>query len=86
MAYETSNPPKCVLSGFGGSASLYVYTDGDAHGTVSGAAYFANGKDLGMKIGDVVIVQNTTGYTTTTHSVSAVSAAGAATVSAAVLA
>lgn len=85
MAYETSNPPKCVLSGFGGSASIWVYTDGDAHGDVDASGYFTNGAKLGMKVGDIVFVQNTTGYTTTLHSVSAV-ASGAATISAAVLA
>jgi hypothetical protein len=85
MAYETTNPPKCVLSGFGGSASIFVYTDGDAHTAVDEAGYFTNGKLLGMKVGDIVYVQNTTGYTTTLHSVSVVSG-DAATVSAAVLA
>jgi hypothetical protein len=85
MAYETTNPPKCIVSSIGGAAAIWVYTDGDAHTDVDASGYFTNGGKLGMKVGDVVIVQNTSGYTTTTHSVSAVSS-GAATVSSAVLA
>ena len=85
MAYETTNPPKCILSGFGGSASIWQYTDGDAHTDVDASGYFTDGGALGMEVGDVVYVQNSSGYTTTLHSVSAVSA-GAATISAAVLA
>lgn len=86
MAYETSNPPKCILAGIGAGPSTWVYTDGDAHTDVDATGYFTNGSKLGMKVGDLVFVQNTTGYTTTLHSVSAVSGAGAATISAAVLA
>lgn len=86
MAYETSNPPKCILHGIGGGPSIWVYADGDAHTDVDATDYFTNGLELGMKVGDVVIVQNTTGYTTTLHSVSAVDADGNATISAAVLA
>lgn len=85
MAYEVSNPPKCVSPNIGSGPATWVYTDGDAHADVDAAGYFTNGSKLGMKVGDIVFVQNTTGYTTTLHSVSAVTA-GAATISAAVLA
>jgi len=85
MAYETSNSPKCLVVGIGSGPSIWVYTDGDAHADVDAAGYFTNAGKLGMKVGDIVYVQNTTGYTTTLHSVSAVSN-GAATISAAVLA
>lgn len=86
MAYATSNPPKAIAAGIGGGNTTWRYASADAHATVSGAGYFSNGDALGMKVGDIVFVQNTTGYTTTLHSVSAVTAGGAATVSAAVLA
>lgn len=85
MAYETSNPPKCILAGIGSGPSTWVYTDGDIHTDVDATGYFTNGAKLGMKVGDLVFVQNTSGYTTTLHSVSGVSS-GAATISAAVLA
>lgn len=85
MAYEVANSPKCVVHGIGSGPSIWVYTDGDAHTDVDAAGYFTNAGKLGMKVGDIVYVQNTTGYTTTLHSVSAVTA-GAATISAAVLA
>ncbi|MCF6118534.1 MULTISPECIES: hypothetical protein [Mesorhizobium] len=86
MAYEVTNGPKCILSGFGGSPSIWVYNDGDAHGTVDGTDYFTDAKELGMKVGDLVFVQLTSDYTTTLHSVSAVDADGNGTISAAVLA
>ena len=86
MAYEVTNSPKCIVHGIGGGPSVWVYADGDAHGDVDATDYFTNGKKLGMKAGDLVFVQNTTGYTTTLHSVSAVDADGNATISAAVLA
>lgn len=87
MAYATTNPPKCVVTGFGGGPQIWIYASTDPHGTVEGAGYFTNGAALGMRVGDVVVVQDTdTGtYNTTIHSVSAVSA-GAATINAAVLA
>jgi hypothetical protein len=87
MAYVTTNSPKCILSGFGGSPSIFVYTSGDAHTIVDDAGYFTNGKAIGMKLGDIVYVVNDTAaaYTATLHAVSVVSAAGAVTISAAVL-
>lgn len=85
MSYSTTIPPKCVLPGVGGGPALWVYTSADARTTVEGAGYFTNATDLGLKLGDIVIVVYTTGYATTIHAVSAVSA-GAATINAAVLA
>ena len=86
MAYEVTNPPKCILSGFGGSPSIWVYNDGDAHGTVDGTDYFTNAKQLGMKANDLVFVQLTSDATTTLHSVLEIDASGNGTLSAAVLA
>ena len=86
MAYSATNSPKCVVAGFGGGASIWSYESADAHATVAGAGYFTNAKTLGMKVGDIVFVKVTPAYTVTTHAVSAISAGGAATVSAAVLA
>lgn len=85
MGYATTIPPKCLIAGVGAGPGLWVYTSADARATVEGAGYFTNATDLGLKLGDVVIVVYTTGYVTTVHAVSAVSA-GAATINAAVLA
>lgn len=87
MAYSTSNPPKCLVPGVGGGPAIWVYQSTDAHGVVATGPYFTNGGALGMKAGDIVFVQDTdTGtHNTTVHSVQSVTA-GAATISAAVLA
>lgn len=85
MAYSTANPPKCLVSGIGGGPQIWNYTSGDARTTVEGANYFSNAKQLGMRLGDTVVVVYTTGYVTTIHSVSATSG-NAATINAAVLA
>lgn len=86
MAYSTSNPPKLLAPSMGsGQPALWVYASADAHTDVDATDYFENGRNLGMKVGDVVHVIVTPGYTVTTHAVSAIDADGAATVSAAVL-
>lgn len=88
MAYATSNPPKLLVPGMGsGQPSLWVYTSTDVHTDVDAADYFSDGDALGMKVGDVVLVSKSTATIgTTIHYVSAVTAGGAATVAAAILA
>lgn len=88
MAYATTNPPKLLVSGLGGTQpSLWVYTSTDVHTDVDAADYFSNGDALGMKVGDVVLVSKSSATIgTTIHYVSAVTAGGAATVAAAILA
>ena len=86
MAYEAANPVQCMLSGVSGGPSIWHYLDGDAHGDVDATDYFTLGRQLGMKLGDIVFVVNSTGYTTTVHAVSAIDSDGNVTVSAAVLA
>lgn len=85
MSYSTSNPPKCVVASIGGGPQVWNYTSADARTTVEGASYFSNAKQIGMRLGDTVIVVYTTGYVTTIHSVASVSG-DAATINAAVLA
>lgn len=81
MTYAVANPPKLVASGPGGGPQIWVYQDGDAHGDVDATDYFSNGEALGMRVDDVVIVvTNATGATI--HSVTAISAAGAASINA----
>lgn len=59
MAYETSNPPALIAQTTTGGA-VWLYKDGDDDATVNGASYFTNGVTLGMKVGDIVLVIDTT--------------------------
>lgn len=87
MAYATTNPPVQVASAFGGGPALWMYASTDVHTDVDASGYFTNGSDLGMKVGDVVIVSKTSATIgSTLHYVSTVTAGGAATVEAAILA
>ena len=88
MAYATTNPPKIIGNpGMGDGESLWIYTSTDVHTDVDATDYFSNGDALGMKVNDCVLVGKTTatvGYTM--HIVSVVTAGGAATIAAAILA
>ena len=84
MAY-TSATLTCVAQGIVG-ASMWLYTNTDAHGDVDASNYFSDGSARGMKVNDVVIVVDTDADTTTIHKVDAVTAGGAATITAATLA
>lgn len=87
MAYATTNPPKKVAGGIGAGEALWIYSSTDVHTDVDAADYFSNGDALGMDVNDVVIVVKTTATVgATVHVVSAVTADGAATVTAAILA
>lgn len=59
MAYSTSNPPRLITGQFTGAGSLWAYRSTDPIATVDGAGYITNAYDLGMKAGDLVIVQDT---------------------------
>lgn len=87
MAYATSNPPIKMVQGLSGAPSWWNYASTDVHTDVDASDYFSNGDDLGMQVNDVVIVTKTSATIgATLHVVTAVTAAGAATVSAAILA
>ena len=87
MAYATTNPPKLMIPRMGTGTALWAYTSTDVHTTVAGADYFSNGDALGMEVGDVIMVSKSTATIgTTLHYVSVVTAGGAATVEAAILA
>lgn len=72
MAYATTNPPKLLVKGVGTAPSLWTYSSTDAHTDVDAAGYFTNGADLGLRIGDVMIVVDTDSATATIHSVATV--------------
>lgn len=87
MAYVTTNPPQCLVQSIGSGVSLWAYASTDIHTTVAGADYFSNGSALGLKVNDTVIVTKTSATIgATLHTVTAVTAGGAATVSSAILA
>ena len=87
MAYDTSNPPQRMIGGFGDGLSVWAYSSEDVHTDVDATDYFSNGDALGMKVGDFVLVGKTTATIgATIHTVSAVTAGGAATIAPAILA
>lgn len=87
MAYATTNPPNQIAEGVGSSPALWLYASTDVHTDVDATDYFSNGDALGMKVNDVVIVVKTSATIgATLHVVTAVTAGGAATVAAAILA
>ncbi|MBO9380029.1 hypothetical protein GG804_24995 [Sphingomonas histidinilytica] len=60
MAYSVSNPPALIAEKVGGSGSVWLYKSADDDATVNGASYFTNGVPLGMQVGDIVLVIDTT--------------------------
>jgi hypothetical protein len=87
MAYATTLPPKLVAEGIGTGPALWIYSSTDVHTDVDASDYFSDGDALGMKVSDIVIVVKTTATVgATLHSVSVVTAGGAATISPAILA
>lgn len=78
MSYSTSNPPALVKQriggGVGGAEWRYVSTDTIA--TVMGDNYFSDGVALGMTIGDLVVVVNTTSGLTSLTQVEETTGAG----------
>ena len=86
MAYSTATPPQHVAGGVAGGLSLWLYASVDIHTDVDATGYFTNGSDLGMKVNDTVIVTKTSATIgATVHTVTTVTAGGAATVAAAIL-
>lgn len=86
MSYATTNPPLCIVPGIGSSPALWTYSSTDAHTAADETDYFTNGKALGMKVGDFVIVSDTDAPSVTLHTVTAVDSDGNATISTATLA
>lgn len=77
MAYSTSNPPQLVQGTVGGVGSqVWSYRSTDAAATVDTASYITNGGNLGMRVGDQVIVTDTDASppVVTIHMVNSVSA------------
>lgn len=79
MAYSTSLPPQKLAAGTGASMQVWGYTSADTLATVVGAGYITNGSVLGMRVGDMVVVRDTTTPASGVRFVSAVVKDGAAT-------
>ncbi|API59522.1 hypothetical protein BSL82_09535 [Tardibacter chloracetimidivorans] len=79
MAYVASNSPTLIAEQVGGAGSVWLYRSADDDATVNGTDYFTNGEALGMKVGDIVLVIDTTTPKGSFHFVSAIDADGNAT-------
>lgn len=83
----TTAYPVCVIPRIGTGPAYWYHTGTDVHTDVDATDYFTNGDAAGLKVGDVLhYVKSTATVGVTAHSVSAVTAGGAATVSPAILA
>lgn len=69
MTYATTNPPAKATSTLTG-LSVWVYNSTDDDGTVNGSGYFTDGVALGMKLGDMVYVWDSTTPKGSVHYVS----------------
>jgi len=83
MAYDTdvSTPGLVAQKNGSNGNAIWVYKSADGMALVGAADYFSNGDDLGMKVGDQVIVVNTTTSGVTVASVVAVTTDGASSIS-----
>jgi hypothetical protein len=72
MAYDSTKMRMAARFGID-AGNFWVYNSPDPHATTEGAAYFANGGTIGMKVGDLVAVIEPGGGTTM-HSVTVVAA------------
>ena len=79
MAYATTNPPQLRIPSVGGTGpQVWTYESADDDATVNGAGYITNADDLGMQVGDIVLVYDTATPKSSVHYVNAISS-GAAT-------
>lgn len=79
MAYVESNSPSLIAQMVGGAGAVWLYKSADDDATVNGTDYFTNGQDLGMQVGDIVLVIDTATPKGSFHFVSAIDADGNAT-------
>jgi len=79
MAYATTNPPSLVAQRIGDGPAVWIYSSADVDSTVNGASYFSDGIALGMRVGDIVLVVDTTTPKVSYHGVASVTATAATT-------
>lgn len=86
MAYVPSQM-NVLVPHVGAGPALWHYIGVDAQTVGVGAGWFTDGDDRGMRVGDNVLFNdNTTPFGATIHQVTVVTAGGAATIGAALLA
>ncbi len=86
MAYVTAQL-NVLVPHVGDGPGLWHYIGVDVHTDVDATGFFTDGDDKGMRVGDNVLVNdNTTPFGATIHQVTVVTAGGAATIGAALLA
>lgn len=76
MAYSKTLPPVKVADGLAGGPNLWMYQSTDVKATVIAANYITNASDLGMRVGDAVIILDTTSPLSSLAIVSAVATTG----------
>lgn len=59
MSYATSNPPIKIAEGLAGGGALWFYQSADDDATVIAAAYVTDAQNLGMTVGDAVLIWDT---------------------------
>lgn len=66
MAYSTSTPPALIAGGltYNGGPRVWIYTTTDATATIDTTGYITNGGNLGMRVGDIVLVFISSGTVT----------------------
>ena len=79
MTYATTNPPSLVSQRIGDGPAIWIYKSADVDSDVNAASYFSNGIALGMAVGDIVLVVDTTTPKVSYHGVASVSATAATT-------
>jgi len=78
MAYVTTNPPAKIAQTLTGGG-VWLYKSADVDSDVNASGYFTNGDALGMLLGDLVFVIDTTTPKGSLHYVSVLAAGAAAT-------
>jgi hypothetical protein len=74
MSYSTSSPPVMVSQAINGPRTWLYREASITAGAADASGYITNGGALGMKVGDVVLVQDTaTPYVISSHTVVTVS-------------
>lgn len=87
MAYATTNPPVKLAGNGPAGPQLWAYVSTDVHTDVDAADYFSNGAALGLRVNDIMFVTKSSATIgVTVHTVTTVTAGGAATIAPAILA
>jgi hypothetical protein len=56
MAYGSSNPPNLVAQRMAGGPALWLYASTHTNAEACASNFFSNGYDLGMRVGDFLML------------------------------